>query len=496
MSEKYFVKKNIPNNLHNSNHFMSQGKKSFRGSKNIINSASQEGAKTTEKINEAYRIDEISPKEEDIDHLHQFHLEKENRKNSLNLNKIPALSFINPFQNDNNFKRTISTRIPHPVKKEALIPIEANRVRNGIIKRRKASGERQPVKQIQSRYNSFSENKYHFMHRLSDSHKFGMYQLGNNDISKINSGPIDNFRDSNNLNNIKHLNSMKNSGEKIYTYRNSKNNTVNDIFSSSDSNSSPIEKNNYIENIVKNDKSENKNIDNRENRFLNNKNITNNSVNDFNLQNNIQLTKIEQNNNIIQNKNNDSSMFDMVFLPQYHSPSANMIRLIRQDITEDGKIIKQYENNKKEVIFPNSGLKKELFEDGYQVSYFKNKDIKQLYPDGKEVYLYAENNTVVTKFPNGLRVFKFSNGQIEKNFPDGTKIVNYADGTIRNVYNDGVEEVFFNDGSLQKVDKNGIITVEYSDGIQDTIYPDESKIRKYPDGRITKINSDGSVVEQ
>ena len=59
-----------------------------------------------------------------------------------------------------------------------------------------------------------------------------------------------------------------------------------------------------------------------------------------------------------------------------------------------------------------------------------------------------------------------------------------------------MEEVFFNDGSLQKVDKNGIITVEYSDGIQDTIYPDESKIRKYPDGRITKINSDGSIIEQ
>ena len=44
----------------------------------------------------------------------------------------------------------------------------------------------------------------------------------------------------------------------------------------------------------------------------------------------------------------------------------------------------------------------------------KNKDIKQLYPDGKEVYLYAENNTVMTKFPNGLRVFKFSNVQIYK----------------------------------------------------------------------------------
>ena len=36
-----------------------------------------------------------------------------------------------------------------------------------------------------------------------------------------------------------------------------------------------------------------------------------------------------------------------------------MIRLVRQDITEDGKIIKLYENNKKEVNFHNSGLKKD-----------------------------------------------------------------------------------------------------------------------------------------
>lgn len=188
-------------------------------------------------------------------------------------------------------------------------------------------------------------------------------------------------------------------------------------------------------------------------------------------------------------------MYDIVFLPKYHSPIANKARLINQETTSDGNIIKEYQN-KKEIIFPNIGLRKEIFEDGYQISYFKNKDIKQLYPDGKEVYLYAENHTVATKFPNGLKVCKFANGQIEKSFPDGTKNVNYADGTVRNVYSDGVEEIFFNDGSLQKVDKNGIITVEYTDGIQDTIFPDESKIRKYPDGRITKINPNGTVNEE
>ena len=174
---------------------------------------------------------------------------------------------------------------------------------------------------------------------------------------------------------------------------------------------------------------------------------------------------------------------------------ANKSRLIKEEKTIDRKIIREY-LNRKEIIFPNIGLGKEIYEDGYQISYSKNKDIKQLYPDEKEVYLFAENHTVATKFPNGLKVCKFANGQIEKSFPDGTKNVNYADGTVRNVYSDGVEEIFFNDGSLQKVDKNGIITVEYTDGIQDTIFPDESKIRKYPDGRITKINPNGTVNEE
>ena len=102
------------------------------------------------------------------------------------------------------------------------------------------------------------------------------------------------------------------------------------------------------------------------------------------------------------------------------------------------------------------------------------------------------NNTVVTKFPNGLRVFKFSNGQIEKNFPDGTKIVNYNDGTVRNIYNNGNEEIFFNDGTLQKKDKNGVITVEYGDGMKDTIFPNKMKKREYPDGRVEVIKPDGT----
>ena len=197
----------------------------------------------------------------------------------------------------------------------------------------------------------------------------------------------------------------------------------------------------------------------------------------------------EENNNhyinpplIIKNNRSEMEKFDMVFSPQYHNNNIEL-KVVKQEITQDGKIIKLYNNNKKEVFFP-SGLRKEIFPDGYLVSYFNNNDIKQVYPDGKEVYLFSENKTVLTKLPNGLVVYKFANGQLEKNFPDGTKIVNYPDGTVRNLYSDGNEEIFFNDGSLQKKEKNGVITIQYPDGIKDTIYPNGQTKREYPDGTV------------
>jgi centromere protein J len=157
--------------------------------------------------------------------------------------------------------------------------------------------------------------------------------------------------------------------------------------------------------------------------------------------------------------------FEMEFPEKYHGKSSKNVKLLRQDFTEDGKIIKIYENMKKEIIFP-SGVKKETFEDGYTITYFNNKDIKQLYPDGREVYLFFDNKTLQFKFPDGLHVFKFSTGQTEKHYPDGSKVLNYTDGTITNVYPDGYQETFFPDGSLKKVDPSGVITFDYEDGMK------------------------------
>lgn len=165
------------------------------------------------------------------------------------------------------------------------------------------------------------------------------------------------------------------------------------------------------------------------------------------------------------NEDAEEDNYEMEFPEKYHCKSSKNVKLLRQDFTEDGKIIKIYENMKKEIIFP-SGVKKETFEDGYTITYFNNKDIKQLYPDGKEVYLFFDNKTVQFKFPDGLHVFKFSTGQTEKHYPDGSKVLSYSDGTTTNVYPDGYQETFFPDGSLKKVDPSGVITFDYEDGMK------------------------------
>jgi len=70
--------------------------------------------------------------------------------------------------------------------------------------------------------------------------------------------------------------------------------------------------------------------------------------------------------------------FDMVFQDKYHSKSQiPNFKLLKQEITNDRKIIRLYESGKKELIFP-SGVRKEIFPDSYQVVYFTNNDIKQV----------------------------------------------------------------------------------------------------------------------
>ena len=197
-------------------------------------------------------------------------------------------------------------------------------------------------------------------------------------------------------------------------------------------------------------------------------------------------------NSNIKQEGNDENKYDIIFLEKYH-PSNIKLEIINQEIIEDGKIITEYSNHKKEIIFNNKDesvcLKKEIFDDGYQIIYFKNKDIKQIYPDGKTVYFFSENNTVATTFSNGKKVYKFANGQIEKFFVNGEKKILYPDGTIKNIYSNGEEEIIYNDGSKQRKKKDGSIFVKYKNGIEDIII-NGNKNKKICNGRKTKMKKD------
>ena len=251
-----------------------------------------------------------------------------------------------------------------------------------------------------------------------------------------------------------------------------------------------INKNNKKNNTAKNFKTNklpNKNISKPIKKEITNNTITNNLSKNKNININ--------NNNIITEFIDNNENYDMQFLPKYHSSALNNLKIIHKSKIEDDKIIIEYENHKKTILFSKIGLKKEIFPDGYQINYFKNKDIKQIYPDGKEVYFYSQNNSVATKLPNGTKILKFENGQIEKIMPDGNKSIKYSDGIMKNVYKDGYEEILYCDGSLEKKYKSGVIVVKYKDGIEDTKLLDGNMLRKYCDGRIVKMDKNGEIYE-
>ena len=180
--------------------------------------------------------------------------------------------------------------------------------------------------------------------------------------------------------------------------------------------------------------------------------------------------------NSIDNNNNDEC-YDFYFPEEYSNQSK--YSLIKTLTTSEGKTVNVYTNNKKEVIFP-SGVRKEIYNNNHQIVYFTNGDLKQIFPNGKSVYYFKEAQTVQTSFEDGLQVFKFQGGQIEKHYPDGTKQITFPDGSMKYMMNDGYEEAHYNDGSVQIIDKEGTIIYELPDGTKEIKYADGKEEYIYP----------------
>ena len=191
-----------------------------------------------------------------------------------------------------------------------------------------------------------------------------------------------------------------------------------------------------------------KKLKSRENTKNNIKEI-NNSLDNKDIKKDINISI--NNNEIDYDDENDINGYDFI-IPEIYKKN-NKAEIINS-VEQDGKKINIYDNHKKEIIFK-SGVRKEIFMDGYQLVHFPNGDLKQKFvgKEEKVIYYYNETSTVQTTYKNGLNIFKFSNGQIEKHYPDGSKFIIYTNGIKRKIYKNGREEVFVPNEGQQELNK-------------------------------------------
>ncbi|XP_043928782.1 centromere protein J [Protopterus annectens] len=169
--------------------------------------------------------------------------------------------------------------------------------------------------------------------------------------------------------------------------------------------------------------------------------------------------------------------------------------LIPEEIQEemrhpDGKVEQVMKNGHRVIIFPN-GTCKEISADGKTITViFFNGDVKQIMPDQRVIYYYADAQTTHTTFTDGLEVLHFPNNQIEKHYPDGRKEITFPDQTIKNLYTDGREESIFPDGTIVHINIDGSKIIEFNNG-QKELHTLQFKRREYPDGTIKTVYANG-----
>lgn len=108
-----------------------------------------------------------------------------------------------------------------------------------------------------------------------------------------------------------------------------------------------------------------------------------------------------------------------------------------------------------------NGTTKDIDAKGNILIRFSNQDTK--FTDvttGSIVYYYSENQTTHTTFVDGLELFEFPNGQMEKHFPSGKKEVTFPDRSKKTIYENGMQESVYPDG---------VVLREYADGRKEVL---------------------------
>ena len=66
---------------------------------------------------------------------------------------------------------------------------------------------------------------------------------------------------------------------------------------------------------------------------------------------------------------------------------------------------------------------------------FLNGDYKKVETDQTVIYWFKANNTLQTTYTDGLVIYEFSTGQIERTYADGLFEIQFPDGTFKSVNN-------------------------------------------------------------
>lgn len=147
----------------------------------------------------------------------------------------------------------------------------------------------------------------------------------------------------------------------------------------------------------------------------------------------------------------DTQNFILRYPIKYHGQN---VKLVSQTTHYDGKIVRTFENGKTEFIL-SDGTRKEIYSDGYTITFFSNNDIKQVWPDNTIVYYTNMSKIMQTTLPDNTQIHRFGDGQIEKNYTDGAKEILMPNGTVKCIFTDGEQEIIYPDGTVERIDKFG-----------------------------------------
>ena len=294
MTENYFGTINYQNNIN----VFNPEKNSFLSNNTYTNSTSFGASQTISNSNNSIGIEELPPMEEDIDHLKKFHLQ--NRNNIYHFNNLNTANNINEYPNKTrsySLKHNMLTNKFQPLRNKGNFYMmnKMNNLKSNYLNQQNINEQKPPQRSLQSRYSSASENRYHFSHKLNFKPQFDIVDTLSGNVTRVNYAPI-------NQTNTYTNNATKTDSNIKYYYNN--NNNIDDLYSNKSQSqfSTPSTPNQNIAQINQNN-IQNKQFEVRGNRFKQASDYGLRTVDVQKLQNNIQLVKINENNKSAQLEN-------------------------------------------------------------------------------------------------------------------------------------------------------------------------------------------------